>query len=56
MAKLGKPYFLFCCDVNSLPACLETVEAAVRQKQQVMLNQLSLTVFKYDHMIDRNRN
>ena len=44
-------HFLFCSILESTSICVLTAIAAALQKREVMLTQVSLTIFKYDHTI-----
>ena len=46
MDKLGAHRFLFCCVSDSLTAHMLTAEGVVQAKQEVMLSELSRTIFR----------
>ena len=47
MGKLGDCHFLFNCVFDTSQSCMQTAEAASQKKQEVVLTQLRLTIFKY---------
>ena len=47
MVNFGEQNFHFSCISDSLPACMEIAEVEAQQKQEVMRNQLSHTLFKW---------
>ena len=46
MTKLSGCHFLFCCYLDSLPARMQTAKSTAHEKQDVILSQMSLTIFK----------
>ena len=55
MAKLCEHHFLLYGVSDSSPACIYTAKAAVQKKQEMILTQLSLTIFKHAHSLTVRR-